>query len=93
MRTYGVSQPLEVRWPRFLRLLAYLPPEESIFMRIIKHQQIEYTEDGKAVSRDKIDRVNARDNLRKQHGRDRRPRQKMSLDTFLENNPSTGAVK
>ena len=62
-------------------------------MRIIKHQQIEYTEDGKAVSRDKIDRVKARDNLRKEHGRDRRPRQKMSLDEFLKDNPQTGANK
>ena len=93
MRTYSISHPLEVRWPKFLRLLAYLPPEESIFMRIIKHQQIEYTEDGKAVSRDKIDRVNAKEMLRKQHSRDRRPRQKMSLDTFLGENPSTGEIK
>lgn len=73
--------------------MAYLPPEDSIFMRILQSEQIEYTEDGKAVSKDKAPRVKARDMLRKQHGRDRRPRERVSLDDFLNQNPQTGAAK
>lgn len=73
--------------------MSYLPPEESIFMRILQSNQVEYTESGKAVPKGTAERVNARDMLRKQHGRDRRPRQKMSLDEFLKNNPNTGAAK
>jgi len=62
-------------------------------MRILQSNQIEYTESGEVVSKGTAKTKNARDMLRKQHGRDRRPRQKMSLDEFLKDNPQTGANK
>lgn len=62
-------------------------------MRILSSRQIEYTEDGQAVRKDSSNTRKAREMLRQQHKRDRRPRTKMSLDEFLKNNPQTGVAK
>lgn len=90
---YNIESPLSVRWHKLLRLIGYLPPESSIFLRILSDRQIEYTETGEAVRKDRSNTRKAREMLRQQHKRDRRPRTKMSLDEFLKDNPNTGAIK
>lgn len=90
---YNIDSPLDVRWHKFIRLIGYLPPESSVFLRILSDRQIEYTESGEAVTKDKINSRQARELLRKENKRDRRPRQKMSLESFLQDNPKLGVVK
>lgn len=93
LRFYNEKEPLDYRWQKFLRLIAYLPPEESIFLRVLSSRQIEYLEDGTAVSKSGAESARARNELRKQHNRDRKPRQKMSLSEFLNESPKAGQVR
>ncbi len=90
---YNIESPLSVRWHKLLRLIGYLPPESSIFLRILSDRQIEYDDEGNPVKKDKSNTRKAREMLRQQHRRDRRPRTKMSLDEYLNDNPQAGAVK
>lgn len=93
LRFYNEKAPLDNRWQKFLRLIAYLPPEESIFLRILNSRQVEYLEDGTAVSKNSAETTKARQELRRQHKRDRKPRQKMSLSEFLNESPKAGQVR
>jgi len=60
-----------------------LPQEDSIFFRILSSRQLEVTEEGKLVQKDRADSVAARDALRKQHKRNNRMRNRISLDEFM----------
>jgi hypothetical protein len=60
-----------------------LPQEDSIFFRILSNQQLEVTEEGKLVQKEKIDTVSAREGLRKQQRRQNRVRNRVSLDDFI----------
>ena len=60
-----------------------MPQEDSIFFRILSSRQLEVTEEGKLVQKDRADSVAARDALRKQHKRNNRMRNRISLDEFM----------
>tara|TARA_A100001201_G_scaffold66216_3_gene61995 strand:+ start:1200 stop:1406 length:207 start_codon:yes stop_codon:yes gene_type:complete len=60
-----------------------LPQEDSIFFRILSSRQLEVTEEGKLVQKDRADSVAAREALRKQHKRNNRMRNRISLDEFM----------
>ena len=77
-------------WTKFIRLIAYLPQDDSTFFRILTNRQLEVTEEGKLVSRDKAESVSAREALRKQHKRQNRVRNRVSLDELIN---MTGAGK
>ncbi len=93
LRFYGIENVLHTRWHKFIRFIAYLPPEDSIFLRILSGRQIEYLEDGTAVSKDSVEASRAKQELRKQHKRDGKPRQKMSLSQFFKESPSAGSIR
>ena len=93
LRFYGIHNVLDTRWHKFLRFIAYLPPEDSIFLRILSGRQVEYLEDGTAVPKGSVEANRAKQELRKQHKRDGKPRQKMSLSQFLNESPSAGSIK
>jgi|DEB0MinimDraft_6_1074348.scaffolds.fasta_scaffold89382_2 hypothetical protein len=63
-----------------------MPQDESIFYRILSSRQLEVTEDGKLIQKDKAVAYSAKQMLRKQHGRDNRPRQKVTLDELFGDN-------
>lgn len=63
-----------------------MPQEDSIFYRILSSRQLEVTEDGKLIKKEKAVAYNAKQMLRKQHGRDNRPRQRVTLDELFGDN-------
>jgi hypothetical protein len=63
-----------------------MPQDESTFFRILSSQQLEVTEDGKLISKEQAPSYNAKQMLRKQHGRDNRARKKVTLDELFGDN-------
>ena len=56
----------------------------SIFFRILSSRQLEVTEDGQLISKEKVETVNAREALRKQHKRSNKMRKAISLEEFMD---------
>jgi len=82
-RFYNISNPHQEEYKRFLRLLVYMPIEESSFMKVMSNEQLDVLEDGTIIKKQNSDSYKAKMALRKQHNRDRKPREKISLDEFL----------
>jgi len=61
-----------------------MPPDNSTFYNILRHRQLEYTEDGRIIKKEQSERDKVRMALRKQHKRDNRPRKRVSLDEFMK---------
>ena len=63
-----------------------MPQDESIFYRILSSRQLEVTEDGKLIQKEKAAAYSAKQMLRKQHGRNNRPRKQVTLDELFGDN-------
>lgn len=78
---------MNVEYKRFLRLLRALPPQESIFLTVLSAEQITVDEEtGQVVRKDEYNKDTKRLKrmLQKQHKRDNRPRQQISLDELMK---------
>tara|TARA_R100000278_G_C5442206_1_gene154095 strand:+ start:690 stop:893 length:204 start_codon:yes stop_codon:yes gene_type:complete len=59
-----------------------MPNENSTFYNILRSRQLEMTEDGTLVKKEKADTHRLKMALRKQHNRNK-PRQRVSLDEIM----------
>lgn len=60
-----------------------MPPDNSTFYNILRHRQLEYTEDGRIIKKEQSERDRARMALRKQHNRHNKPRKQVTLDELM----------
>jgi len=83
-RFYNISHPHKEEYKRFLRLLVNMPMEESTFMKIMSNEQLDVDEEGKIVPKNIKDTQRLKHMLRNKHGRDTKPRQRVTLDEFMK---------
>lgn len=60
----------------------HLPSENSAFLKILSHEQLEVTEDGEIISKNTKDTKKAKQMLQAQHKRTK-PREKITLDELM----------
>ena len=83
-RFYNIKQPHQEEYKRFLRLLVNMPMEESTFMKIMSNEQLDVDEEGKIIPKDIKDTKRLKHMLRNKHGRNNKPRERVTLDEFMK---------
>lgn len=83
-RFYNIKQPHQEEYKRFLRLLVNMPMEESTFMKIMSNEQLDVDEEGKIIPKNIKDTKRLKHMLRNKHGRNNKPRERVTLDEFMK---------
>jgi len=60
-----------------------MPQDISIFFRILQNRQLEVTEEGKLVKKDRKNTSKVKEALQQQHRRQNKVRNKISLDDMM----------